>query len=268
MPVTGIAPNNDQITLGRGVLYIDRFDANGDLQGYNDGGEVDSFSLEPNVEKIQLYSSRSGIATLAKEAVKKSEWKVSISGYSLSKANAGLIFMGTAADYTQSSGTATDAALATTTQAREGGIYETGKRNITVTGVKQGATSLVLTTDYTVIDASAGLIGIPEGSQVTTGGGALTWSGSYTALVAGDLTVFNAGTQSSIGCKLRFIPDVPTGVGLEVVCFNAALTPSGSFGVIAEDWLKFNLEGLLQTDEAGTYGGSASYPTHRVIYRG
>jgi hypothetical protein len=268
MPVTGIAPNTNLVGLGRGILYIDRFDADGNLQGYNDAGEVDNFSLEPNVEKIQLYSSRSGIATLAAEAVKKSEWKVSISGYSVSKANAGLILMGTAADFTQSSGTATDSALATSAQAREGGIYETGKRNITVTGVKQGATTLVVDDDYTVIDASAGLIGIPEGSQVTTGGGALTWSGSYAAIVAGDLTVFNAGTQSEIGCKLRFIPDNPIGPGMEVVCFNAALTPSGSFGLVSEDWIKFNLEGLLQTDEAGTYGGSASYPTHRVFYLG
>lgn len=270
MPVDGIAPNSNLITLGRGVLLLDRISAAGALQGFNHTGDCDQISISPAIEKVTHNSSMSGVSTVYAEILKSTTWNITVEGFEMSKKNMALMMMGDEADFLQDANAAiAGAALASATQARLGGIYATGYRNITVTDVKQGATTLVEGTDYEVFSAEAGLIRILPTSPSFAAATAITWDGSAEAIVAGDLSVINGGTQGKIGCKGIFLSDNPAGPQQELHFWNASLTPSGDFGFIAADTpIKFTLSGVLQDDTAGNYGGSAAYPTHRLFYKG
>jgi hypothetical protein len=178
--------------------------------------------------------------------------------------------MGAEADFLQDATAAVaDAALASAAQARLGGIYSTGKRNITVTAVKQGAVELELGTDFDVFYAEGGLIRILPTSPAFVAATAITWSGSAPAIAAGELTAIKGGTQGKIGCKGLFVPRNPEGPKIEVEFYNASLVPNGNISLISADqFLKFSLTGVLQDDSAGNYGGSADNPTHRAFYLG
>ncbi|HET7552196.1 MAG TPA: hypothetical protein VFK04_12970 [Gemmatimonadaceae bacterium] len=270
MPVQGISPNSNLITLGRGGLLLDRLSSAGALQGFNHAGDCDQISMSPTIEKITHNSSLSGVSTVYAEILKSTTWNITVRGFEMSKKNMALMMMGDEADFIQAADAAiADAALASAEIARLGGIYDTGHRNITVTGVNQGATALVEGVDYEVFSADAGLIRILPGSLTFVPATAVTWSGSAEAIAAGDLTVINGGTQGQIGCKGIYISDNPAGPQQELRFWKASLTPSGDFGFIAADTpISFTLTGVLQDDSAGNYGGSVQFPTHRLFYKG
>lgn len=256
------APNAANVVLGRGSVLLDRFDASGGIQGYDHFGNAEKLSLSPTIEKLTLKSSMSGTATTYVEVVKSSEWKVTLTGFEMSKRNMGLLFMGSESYFTQTAeATITDRTLAASADVRAGGIYATGSRDITVTNVKQGATTLTLNTDYVVYNAAAGLIQIKDGATLTTGG--LTWSGSSATISGTSLSVIDGGVFNTIGAKLYYISANAHGPDRHLEIYNVSLTPSGDVDMIGDDYLKFNLEGLVNDDSAGTYGGSTSSPYFR-----
>jgi hypothetical protein len=257
------APNSSNVVLGRGSVLIDRFDASGGIQGYDHFGNAEKLSISPTIEKLTLKSSMSGTATTYKEVVKSTEWRVVITGFEMSKRNMGLLFMGSESAFTQSADAAiADAALAASADVRLGGIYATGKRDITVTAVKQGSDTLVLNTDYIVYNAAAGLIQIKaDAANIDTG--ALTWSGSCAAITGTALPVIDGGTFNTVGGKILYISANAAGPDRHLEMYNVSLTPSGEVEFIGDDFLRFNLEGVIQDDSAGTYGGSTSSPYFR-----
>jgi hypothetical protein len=259
------APNSSNVTLGRGSVLIDRFDASGGIQGYDHFGNAEKLSLSPTIEKLTLKSSMSGTATTYKEVVKSSEWRVVITGFEMSKRNMGLLFMGSEGAFTQAADAAISAgALAAAADVRAGAIYSTGKRNITVTAVEQGASTLVLNTDYEVYSSAAGLIRILPGATVNTTD-PITWDGSCAAITGTALPVIDGGVYNTVGGKIHYISANAAGPDREIVIYNCSLTPSGEIEMIGDDFLRFNLEGVVQDDSAGTYGGSVSSPYFRLF---
>jgi len=59
----------EDLSFGRGILTFAPFDANGVLMGERDLGEVDSFALSGEVERITKYSSRTGTSTVILDAI-------------------------------------------------------------------------------------------------------------------------------------------------------------------------------------------------------
>jgi hypothetical protein len=56
-----VAHDTDLYTVGRGIVYFDRFDSNGLPTGVRDVGNAPGFILTPEIEKLKHYSSRAGI---------------------------------------------------------------------------------------------------------------------------------------------------------------------------------------------------------------
>ena len=55
------AHSTDLYTLGKGVLYFDRFDEDGNPTGIRDLGNAPNFTLTPTVETLEHFSSREGL---------------------------------------------------------------------------------------------------------------------------------------------------------------------------------------------------------------
>lgn len=56
-----LAPNPENYTLGRGVVFFDEFDANGNTCGAVDLGNTPSFAVTLDLTELDHFSSRSGI---------------------------------------------------------------------------------------------------------------------------------------------------------------------------------------------------------------
>lgn len=61
------AHDTDNYIIGKGILQFDRFDDDGLPTGLRDLGNCVNFSLTPEEETLEHYSSREGIKTLDKE---------------------------------------------------------------------------------------------------------------------------------------------------------------------------------------------------------
>ncbi len=57
------SPNPSNYTLGKGVLYFDKFDANGQLTGERDLGNAPELQFNMTVEMLDHFSSRAGISS-------------------------------------------------------------------------------------------------------------------------------------------------------------------------------------------------------------
>jgi hypothetical protein len=57
-------PSTTNYTVGKGIIYFDRFTAAGASTGYRDLGNAPALSLSTTIEKLKHYSSRSGIKSL------------------------------------------------------------------------------------------------------------------------------------------------------------------------------------------------------------
>ena len=97
-----IAPNVTNYTLGKGILYFDIIDSSGEYAGERDLGNAASFNMSIAIEKLEHFSSRSGLKS--KDATVVTQMTPSIS-FVLDEVNVDnfkLMFMATSSDITQS----------------------------------------------------------------------------------------------------------------------------------------------------------------------
>lgn len=254
-------PSSDNVTFGRGAVWFAQHSGGAYVNQYRHLGNCDQFSIGLVPEKISLTDYTTETSAPYKEVVKKTDMPIKISGFEFSSFNMKLAFMGSETTYTQTAATLTETLAASTLTGLKGSGFKTAKKSITVTSILQGTTTLVAGTDYSVADSAGGLIRIlPTGSTVTDGtaltivyvAGALTGTSARTQIVGGAVT--------SVTGRILFVPDNTTGPDNEVTVWNATLTPDGEIPFIGDDWLKWNLTGSVQSDTAGTYGGSAANP--------
>jgi hypothetical protein len=170
--------------------------------------------------------------------------------------NLALALLGAVAAFTQSASTSTDVALGA---AKKGYALDTGKKNITVTAVKTGATVHVEGTDYTV-DAAAGLVFVLEDGAIAEDA-ALTWSGSVPAITAGvKVTML---TNGNIEGKLKFVSSADqSGPRLEADWPRVQFAPDGAVGFLSDDYADLGLKGEVLRDDTQATGeefGTARY---------
>lgn len=258
-----LAPSPDNIILGKGELLFDRFDANGVAQGYRHLGNCSGFKITPTDDRITMNTSMSHTAGIYKQVTRRRELTIEITAHEHSIANMALLLMGDESTLTQSAQTVTEAL---TTSVKTGYYYRTSGRNISGVTISQGTVAWVLGTDYTVKDATGGLIYVKESAStaVTT---ATTATITYTQATASLQTIL-AGTKGKIEGKLLFIPDPTTGPQYDVECYWVSVFPSGDLNLVGEDFGEFTLSMSCLDDSAGAYGGSASNPYFRLINRG
>jgi hypothetical protein len=265
--MTTYTPSSDNVTFGRGRVLFSPF-VNGAYTGqFKHLGNCDTFSIGLAPEKIQLTDVTQETSAPYKEVVKKTDMPIKISGFEFASFNMKLAFMGSETSYTQTAATLTETLAAASLTGLKGSFFRTAKKSITINSVVQGTSTLVSGTDYEAYDSAGGVVRVIPTSPTVADGTALSIVYTAAAITATPRTQIVGGAVTSLSGRLVFLPQNTTGPANEVVVWNASITPDGDIPFIGDDWLKWNLSGSVQSDAAGTYGGSAANPYFYVETR-
>jgi len=251
------APNPANVILGRGMLYIDNFDAAGLRTGQQAVGNVTAFDVENKVEIKEKYESMDPASSLYARGVTRQTVTLKITGDEFTIDNLARALLGTVVTDTGAGATITDEAFTPAAGILLGRYYDLANRNITtLTNVKQGATTLVLGTDYTIDMVKGRIYFLPAGAA--TPATAATCSYVYGAYTYESVSVASKGT---VDAYVRFIGNPVKGPTYEAEFWHVSFTPTGSLGFIADDFGNWTLEGLVIADPIG----HAAEPIGRLI---
>jgi hypothetical protein len=242
-----IAPDPRLCMLGRGIIYFDQFLANSTTRtGIQDLGNCTTLEVEPKVEIKEKYESRDPASSLYARAVTRETFGIKITGDEYSVDNLVRALLGSGMTLAAATGgTVTDEAITPSGGAILGRYYDLAHRNITtLTNVKQGATTLVLGTDYTV-DLVRGRIYLLPTSVTITPASALTASYVWAAYTYSGIAI---GTVGTIEGYLNYRGNPVKGPQFEGEWWHVSFTPSGALGFIADDFGNWTLEGLVIAD--------------------
>ena len=252
-PLTTFAPSPKLTSLGAGQLFFDRFLDTGLPSGAMFSlGNCSNFGIAVKVTTKQVENFLTAAGGIYDQANLDKTQTVKIDGYEYGPDQFAMITMGqlpTAVTQTANP-TITAEALASATVTKKGRAFQTAFRSITVTDVKQGATTLVLNVDYVVKDAALGIIYFPETGAVDDTM-AVTIDYACAALVATDgVRQINAGMEANIIGKLLFVPEPRRGPSWEVLVPIVTFTPTGDLNFIGTDYGKWTVEGQILDNSA------------------
>lgn len=237
-------PDSQNIYVGAGEVWFNRFDANGAATQWRHLGDVSKLELTVNADVIEKKSSMTGARGLLARVVTGVTGELSMTLSEFDPENLALALLGTTAAFSQSSGSATDAAVIGTV--KKGSYLDTGKRKIVVTGVKKApSTALVEGTDYTY-DSDSGLIRILPGSSTVSDGDTLLWSGTYPAIIS---TQVQALANAVILGSLRFRSASDAyGPRYLIDVWKVAITPDGALALLSDSFGEIGLKGAMLED--------------------
>jgi hypothetical protein len=227
---------NDYV-LGKGKVYFDVFDANGNTTGQRFLGNCPGFTVQVASENLEHFSSTGGVKEKDLEVLIQVDRTATISCDNMEMANLELFLVGALTTITESAANITDEAL-TVLQDR---TYQLGVSNSAPTGVRAvenvvvtnvgGATTHVLDTDYSV-DLALGTITI-------LAGGAIASSAAEAIEVDYDTTANSheqiATATKSVKGALRYVADNPQGTNKDLYAPSAILSPEGDLSLIGEE---------------------------------
>jgi hypothetical protein len=252
------APNPAAVILGRGMLFIDNFDANGNRTGQQAVGNVTTFDTENKVEVKEKYESMDPASSLYARGVVRETVTLKITGDEFTLDNLQRALLGTIAVITSSGATITAETITPTGGAILNRYYDLAHRNITaLTDVKQASTTLVLGTDYTA-DLVRGRIYLMPTSPTITPGSALTADYTYATYTYNAVNIATVGT---IDAYVRFLGNPVKGPTYEAEYWHVSFTPTGQLGFIADDFGNWTLEGQVIADTVN----HATNPIGRLI---
>jgi hypothetical protein len=260
------APDTRDITLFRGVLRLDRHTTAGAKTGYVHAGYITKFTMGPiDFTEVEAWDALTATGGKVKGVATKVVPKFTISGYEMNTFNVALATLGVenAIAVTGSTVTGESIAAATLTNIK-GKSFFTAKRSISSVVVKQGATTLTVTTDYTV-DATRGMIYlVPTGAAAD--GTAVTVDYTYATIA---LTAVSIGAAPIVNCSLALTGDSATGAKYDCDIWNAQIRPDQGIDFVTDpntgEFQQWTITGQVLTDAAGSFGGDATYPFAKLI---
>lgn len=239
------APDPANELLGRGKLFIDKFDANGNRTGQQDFGNCSVYEVEDKVETKEKYEQMDPESSLYARAVTRQTVTIKITGDEITLDNIATALNGTSEVITATGATITAETITPSGGAVLGRYYDLAHRNVTaLTDVKQGSTTLVLGTDYTA-DLVNGRIFLLPTSVTITPGTALTADytfGTYT------YNAVNVASARSVDAYVRFIGNPVKGRIFQHEWWHVQFTPSGSLGWIHDDFGQLTIDGMVIAD--------------------
>jgi hypothetical protein len=242
------APNPASVLLGRGMVYLDNFDANGNRTGQQAVGNVTAFDVENKTDIKEKYESMDPASSLYARAVIRETVHLKITGDEFTLDNIARALLGTVTPITAAGATIAAEIITPAGGALLGRYYDLANRNITaLTDVKQGSTVLVLGTDYTA-DLVRGRIYLLPTSVTITPGSALTADYTFATYTYQSINIASKGT---VDAYVRFIGNPVKGPTYEGEWWHASFTPTGVLGFIADDFGNWTLEGLIIADPIG-----------------
>lgn len=243
------SPNN--LYLGAGNLYFDRFDADGKRTGYRHMGNVPSLTIAPTIETIVKRTSMSGARGKYDEIPTNREAAFGITLDEYDPKNLALALYGSEQAFEQEDdATVTDADL----NGGEALLFDVWYPLVngtdhpyvvldaTVSGVKQGMTTLDPDTDYE-LNLEAGLIRLLSTGDADEA--ATKWSGTIPEITAASGRRRVQGLESSnILGSLLFISatDQVRGPRYRVEVHRCQMVPDGDVQLISEEYGSFTIK--------------------------
>lgn len=238
------APTANNLLLGKGGVYFDRFDSSNNKTGEMHLGNCDVFEVTPQVDVKSKASSLKATSDLYKEVNNGIRFDFKIDGSELNAENMALLIFGDKGALTQTTGTVSGETVATA--AKKGRWYDTDYRNISsvsVYGGVSGTTLKTLNTDYT-LDTVTGRVYVVPGGTIADGD-VIKVNYTYTSIT---LTRVQAKTKKYIEGFLRFIGDPCAGDRYEVQVWRVRISSENSFNLINDDFSVWSLKGAVIND--------------------
>lgn len=251
------APSSENLLLGKGQLFFDRYDVNGVSTGFKHMGNIETLEISTSDDKVQKFSSMTAGAPLYKEVNRRRSATLNITGDEFHPENMALITMGEVSTLVQPA-TAVVAEPVSPTTIK--GMYFMTKLlgPISAITVTFGATPGVLGVDYAVLNANIGLLRILPGTALT---GAVTIGYTPTAYTSlNGPQVVHGGSAGVIQGALRFIGDPSTGPEMIMDVWRVNISPNGAVGLISDDFATLGLTAAILDD-------SAVHPAPDNLYR-
>jgi hypothetical protein len=234
-----LTPHTNSYVFGRGRLYVDLFDSNGNRTGERFLGNCPGFTINVESEQFEHFSSTAGIRTKDLSVTMSVTLNAQIQCDDVSAENLALFLAGSASTITQTATPVTNEAITVS----KGYEYQLGMTSSNPVGVQNvsavavtnsaGSTTYVLNTDYT-LDATAARIYIVEGGAITNG---QVIHVDYTP-GAGSYTRVASGSEGSLTGAVRFIADnAGNSPNRDLYIASAELSPEGEMPFITEDGL-------------------------------
>lgn len=258
-----IAPDAENLIVGKGSVYINRFDSNGNGTGLRHLGNVDAMEITTEDDVIEKFSSMSASAPLYKKITRRRNVTVRLTLSEFNPYNLAVALQGELDEtYTQPATAVVGEVVSSSVVL--GAYYVLAKIGPYTAGpaLTTGATPLVLGTDYEIADPIAGVIRLLETSVVISDGDPLTAGYTPTAYAAGEVPKVKGGTQNTVEGSLLFIGDPSTGPKMKVEVWKASFNADGALGLISEEFADLGLVGGILADPLGHPGNELYQVTY------
>lgn len=229
-----LAPNAENLILGRGKAYFERNDAAGVPLGIFDLGNVETFEITSTPDTRDKFSSMDQDSGLLKQVTVRLDVDVKLTGNDFNADNMALAFFGTSALFNQTGGPVVDEIISPAGGTVQGRIYQTAEREITVVTIDDDAVLVVDDgTNYKILNATIGLIQVLVGGSIIDGS---ELTASYTSAAIVDRPQVAGANVSQIEGRLLFVGNPAAGQAVEVQVWKVSVTPDGPLALIADDF--------------------------------
>lgn len=265
----------DDYQLGRGILQMAELDTAGHPKGFRDLGNVPELTASVESEKLEHFSSRSGLKQLDKTIILQITSGLSFVLEDINFENLAAFFSGTTADYT-------NPAIAGVTDARfvEDDDLEVNRSYIlrTPTGPAFGITTvnsivvestnatpvaMVKDTDYTVNEVEGQIFVLDTAtvqSIISAGDGlAVTLTADAAATTVDQLNILAA---TELNVALRFIlEEADSGEKIIYDYHKCTVSADGDYALISDEWSQLPMTASVEENAAYPDVANSYYPT-------
>ena len=247
------SPVSDLTLIGKGALWLDRFDATDTATGTLMAlGNCDKFGIQVKDTVKKNYTAMDHTAGVYKTAISQREIMIKIEGFEFGPEVAAMnVLSDLPTAVTQTTASVVAEALAPVVVQKAGRAFQTVNREISAVIVIQSAVTLLLNVDYVIKDPHLGIIYFLETSPTVANAAAITCN--YTAatiVAAGNMQQLLGGAVPKIRGKLIFSGDPMTGPNWDVIIPRVFLTPTAEMDFISNDFLKWKLDGTIEDNSA------------------
>lgn len=240
-------PLADDLYIGAGRLFFDRFTSAGVKTGLRFLGDVSELSITPAEDEVrEKYTSTEPSRGLLKRVPIRRKVTFAATLSEWSPENLALVLMGERASYTQAGASPTGEVLSTAPL--KGVSYQTSKRVISAITLKRGATTIPAG-EYEVVSTESGIIFLKD-TAPTFDGAAGDLTIDYThAAITGDSRPWIKGAKTAvIEGELLYLGNPTTGPKHELKVWKLSISPSEDLGLISDDWGDIKIKGEVLAD--------------------
>jgi len=251
----------NEYMVGRGILRVAELDANDVAGPFWDLGNVSEFTMSPEVEEIEHFSSRQGQKTLDRTDVISTSLNLSMVAENINQRTMSWFMMGTQATITNpavagftgatliADGKVSAGTFAIVKNAAGVRCFDLDATKVTVKTTAAVPVTLVKDTDYEVMVAE-GMIKILSSAAITAVISANKGLTIDLAADAGALASFlkiSGLTSSDRKFALSFIGEDPkTGAKTEYFYYKVPLRPNGDHALIGDEYKSVSLQGKAE----------------------